>query len=148
MSTIVEMIVHMDCPGCESKIRKALQRLDGVDNIDIDMGMQKVTVTGCADQEKVLKTVRKNGRQAELWPFPYNPEYQNFNQYYNYDQYQHQSDPTTYFTSDHSISSYNYYEHDYNGHELGYYQPPYSTILDQQASALFSDENSSACSIM
>lgn len=113
------------------------------------MGMQKVTVTGWADQEKVLKTARKNGRQAELWPFPYNPEYQNFNQYYNYDQYQHQSDLTTYFTSDHSISTYNYYEHGYNGHEHGYYHPPpYTTILDQQASALFSDENSSACSIM
>lgn len=25
----VEMSVHMDCPGCESKIKKALQKLDG-----------------------------------------------------------------------------------------------------------------------
>lgn len=27
---IVEMRVHMDCAGCESKIRKALQKLDGM----------------------------------------------------------------------------------------------------------------------
>jgi len=38
----------------------------GVDDIDIDMGLQKVTVTGWADQKKVLKTVRKTGRRAEL----------------------------------------------------------------------------------
>ncbi|CAL5411396.1 unnamed protein product [Camellia sinensis] len=82
--TIVEMRVHMDCPGCESKIKKALQKLDGVDDIDIDMNMQKVRVTGWADQNKVLKTVRKTGRNAELWPFPYNPEYHSFTHYYNY----------------------------------------------------------------
>ncbi|GFS45576.1 heavy metal transport/detoxification superfamily protein [Actinidia rufa] len=46
------MRVHMDCAGCESKIRKALQKLKGVDDVDINMGMQKVTVTGWADQKK------------------------------------------------------------------------------------------------
>ncbi|KAM0939615.1 putative heavy metal-associated domain, HMA, heavy metal-associated domain superfamily [Dioscorea sansibarensis] len=28
--TIVEMCVHMDCEGCESKIRRALQKLKGI----------------------------------------------------------------------------------------------------------------------
>lgn len=27
---IVEMIVHMDCPGCETKIKKALSKLKGI----------------------------------------------------------------------------------------------------------------------
>lgn len=44
--TIVEMCVHMDCEGCEKKIRKALLKLRGVDEINIDMVRQKVTVTG------------------------------------------------------------------------------------------------------
>lgn len=118
------------------------------------MAIQKVTVSGWADQEKILKTARRNGRQAELWPFAFNPDYHNFDQYYNttnnYEQYQHQSEPTPYLAYDDSVSSYNYYEHGgYNAHEIGYYHhPPYTTILDQQASALFSDENSSACAIM
>ncbi|XP_059664116.1 heavy metal-associated isoprenylated plant protein 28-like [Cornus florida] len=168
--TIVEMRVHMDCPGCESKIKKALQKLDGVDEVDIDMGMQKVTVTGWAEQKKVLKTVRKAGRKAELWPFPYNPEYHNFTHYYYHDQPQHhhhvvdddyyqgrpitsyytsQSRPiTSYYTSQPS-SSYNYRVHGYNGHDHGYYpQSPHSTVFDERTGAMFSDENPHACSIM
>uniref|UniRef100_A0A5B7BH93 Putative heavy metal-associated isoprenylated plant protein 26-like n=1 Tax=Davidia involucrata TaxID=16924 RepID=A0A5B7BH93_DAVIN len=137
------MRVHMDCPGCESKIKKALQKLDGVDDIDIDLGTQKVTVTGWADRNKVLKTVRKTGRQAELWPYPYNPEYHDFTNFYY-----HQSHPTTYYTSQPS-SSYNYRVHGYNGHDHGYYhQPPHSTIFDERTTAMFSDENPNACSIM
>ena len=31
-SQIIEMIVHMDCAGCESKIKKALNKLDGMLN--------------------------------------------------------------------------------------------------------------------
>ncbi|KAF8409042.1 hypothetical protein HHK36_005114 [Tetracentron sinense] len=145
--TMVEMRVHMDCAGCESKIKKALQKIDGVDDIDIDMGMQKVTVTGWADQKKVLKTVRKTGRKAELWPFPYNPEYHNYTHHY-YNQHQHGSHPLPYYTSQPS-SSYNYYKHGYNGHDHGYYhQPAYSTVFDERTGAMFSDDNPNACSIM
>ncbi|XP_074383221.1 heavy metal-associated isoprenylated plant protein 28-like [Apium graveolens] len=152
MSTTVEMMVHMDCPGCENKIRKALRRLEGVDDIEIDMGMQKVTVTGWADLEKVLKTARRNGRQAELWPAPGEPEFENVDHYYNNDQYQyqHQSHPMVHTSAeDEYNSSSNYYEQGYYGHEHRYsHQPAHSTIMDRQASAYFSDENTSACSIM
>ncbi|KAJ4827919.1 hypothetical protein Tsubulata_032076 [Turnera subulata] len=143
----------MDCAGCETKIRKAIQKLDGVHDIDIDMGMQKVTVMGWADQERVLRAVRKTGRRAELWPYPYNPEYHNFNQQYYYQQ-QHQTQAVTYFAtarrkSRTSSSSYNYDRHGYDDENYGYYQKPvYSTVVDEQASAIFSDENPHACSIM
>ncbi|KAJ0051839.1 hypothetical protein Pint_01294 [Pistacia integerrima] len=160
--TIVEMRVHMDCAGCESKIKKALQKLDGVDDIDIDIATQKVTVMGWAEQKKVLKTVRKTGRRAELWPYPYNPEYHN---YYYQQQHQHQNYyyqnqveveaaatvSHQYHSSQHlpSTSSYNYKEHGYTANGYGYYQPaPYSHIIDDRASALFSDDNPNACSIM
>ncbi|KAA8515119.1 hypothetical protein F0562_018298 [Nyssa sinensis] len=141
---MVEMRVHMDCPGCESKIKKALQKLDGVNDIDIDVGMQKVTVTGWADRKKVLKTVRKTGRKAELWPFPYNPEYHNY-----YHKHHNQSYATTHYTSLEPSSSYNYRVHGYNGHDHGYFHPsPHSAILDDRTSTIFSDENPNACSIM
>ncbi|XP_052179027.1 heavy metal-associated isoprenylated plant protein 28 [Diospyros lotus] len=136
--TTIEMRVHMDCPGCESKIRKALLKLKGVENVEIDMEMQKVTVTGWAEQKKVLKTVRKGGRRAEIWQLPHNPHYQNFT---DIQQYQQQ----------HSIgyapqpsSSYNYYKHGYDyGHA-----PAQSTMLGHHTGAAFSDENPHACSIM
>ncbi|GMP74350.1 hypothetical protein CsSME_00031793 [Camellia sinensis var. sinensis] len=126
--TIVEMRVHMDCPGCESKIKKALQKLDGVDDIDIDMNMQKVRVTGWADQNKI-QYHHQSRRKAK---------------------YYHQSRPTaTYYMSQPSSSSYNYRVHGYNGHDHGYYpQPLYSTILDEKTSSMFSDDNTNGCSIM
>lgn len=118
-----------------------------MDDIDIDMVMQKVTVMGWADQKKVLKAVRKTGRRAELWPYPYNPEYYNFNQQYYYQQ-QHQTQPVIYYATQ-STSSYNYKKHGYTDNDYGYYQkPPYSTIIDERATAMFSDENPNACSIM
>ncbi|KAI3498677.1 hypothetical protein L1887_34454 [Cichorium endivia] len=147
------MIVNMDCHGCQRKVRKALQNLDGVEDIDIDMELQKVTVTGWVDQEKVLEKVRKTGKKAELWPFPYNPEVIGFTQQYA-DMYTHHSDPTTYFHVEQpEISTHNYYGHgyDYNGYGHITYQesPAYSSIgVGETASIAFSDENVNACSIM
>ncbi|XP_010925640.1 heavy metal-associated isoprenylated plant protein 28 [Elaeis guineensis] len=145
--TIVEMCVHMDCSGCESKVKKALLKLEGVDDVDIDMVQQKVTVTGYVDQKKVLKAVRKTGRRAVLWPYPYNVEHQTYNQ-----EYYHQLHPNpAYHLIFNSIpNSYNYYKHGYNDSDThGYYQKPtYSHIVDERARSLFSDDNPNACSIM
>lgn len=117
-----------------------------MDEIDIDMVMQKVTVTGWADQKKVLKTVRKTGRRAELWPFPYQPEYHPYTQQYYHQQ--HQSHHQTY-TAPQPSSSYNYYKHGYDDQGYGYYhRPAHSTIVDERTGAMFSDENPNACSIM
>ncbi|KAF9683666.1 hypothetical protein SADUNF_Sadunf04G0037500 [Salix dunnii] len=140
--TITEMKVHMNCAGCETKIRKAIKKLHGVDDIDIDIDMQKVTVMGWADQRKILKAVRKTGRRAELWPYPYNPESYNFNRR------QPETETFTYYANK-PTSSYNYKKHGYSEEEFGYYQKPvYATIVDEEASAIFSDENPHACSIM
>ncbi|KAL3020486.1 hypothetical protein AAZX31_05G147000 [Glycine max] len=135
------MCVHMDCPGCETKIKKALKKLRGVDDVDIDMRMQKVTVMGWADQKKVLKTVRKTGRRAELWPYPYNPEYHALARHYG---------NGNYFASAKPSSSYNYYKHGYSyGEDFGYYHKPIgAAIIDEKAMSMFSDDNPHACSIM
>ncbi|XP_008229090.1 PREDICTED: heavy metal-associated isoprenylated plant protein 22-like isoform X2 [Prunus mume] len=145
--TTVEMRVHMDCPGCESKVRNALQKLKGVDNVDIDMAMQKVTITGWADQKKVLKTVRKTGRRAELWQFPYSADHNNFStdQYYN----QQCNGPLNDYAPQPS-SWYNYYKHGYDGPSHGYSQNPANSTsaYGYQTTAAFSDENPHACSII
>lgn len=129
--------------------------------------MQKVTVIGWADQNKVLKAVRKTGKKAELWPYPYDPEYHAFvrqycnnnnsisnNEYDNNDDgrrrisvlkhyYSYSNEPP-------STSNYNYYKHGYNnGDEFGYYQKPIgSTVVSEKAMSVFSDENPHACAIM
>ncbi|KAJ8753459.1 hypothetical protein K2173_019858 [Erythroxylum novogranatense] len=137
--TIIEMRVHMDCAGCESKVKQALQNLKGVEDVDIDMGTQKVTVSGWADQKKVLKAVRKTGRRAELWQLPYS------NHYYN----QHQVNGSIPYYASQPSSSYNYYKHGCDSSDLAYYgHPVHSSIFPHQTGAVFSDENPHGCSIM
>ncbi|KAK1274574.1 Heavy metal-associated isoprenylated plant protein 26 [Acorus gramineus] len=133
--SIVELGVHMDCDGCEKRVRKAINKLEGVDSVDIDMDKQKVTVTGYIDQNKVLKTVRRTGRKAEFWPYPYDGEYHPYALAYLED--------STY------SSTHNYYRHGYNSSVQGYLpDPAYSMVVDDHTSSLFSDDNVHACTIM
>lgn len=122
-----------------------------MDEVDIDMGLQKVTVTGWADQKKVLKTVRKTGRRAELWQFPFNPEMRN-NNFTGDHRHSHQNygGPSTYYSSQPSGSSYNYYKHGYDNHgdnRMHYYSGS-STVFGTRTGDAFSDENPRGCSVM
>ncbi|XP_010525447.1 PREDICTED: heavy metal-associated isoprenylated plant protein 20 [Tarenaya hassleriana] len=122
--SIVELLVDMDCKGCEKKVRRAISKLDGVDMVEIDMENQKVTVTGYVDRMKVLRTVRRTGRTAEFWPFPYNGEYT-----YPY------------------ASEYVDQQTAFNGYSPD--SKPHSNILDEKTLYhLFSDDNVHACAIM
>ncbi|PON91050.1 P-type ATPase [Trema orientale] len=137
--SIVELLVHMDCEGCEKRIRRAISKIEGkikrVDSYEIDMDKQKVTVTGYIDQRKVLKVVRRTGRKAEFWPFPYDSEYYPYASQY--------LDESTY------ASSYNYYRHGYNESVHGYFPDQAYETVDDQTVHLFSDDNVHAyCTIM
>lgn len=124
----------MDCEGCVRRIQRAISKLEGVDKLDIDMENQKVTVTGYVDQRKVLKVVRRTGRKAEFWPYPYDSEYYPYASQY--------LDESTF------ASSYNYYTHGFNESIHGYYPDQAYATVDDNVVALFSDENVHACSIM
>ncbi|KAF7801410.1 heavy metal-associated isoprenylated plant protein 45 [Senna tora] len=131
----VELKVHMDCEGCEKRIRRAISKIEGVDSLEIEMDKQKVTVIGYVDKRKVLKVVRRTGRKAEYWPFPYDSEYYPYASEY--------LDESTF------TSSYNYYMHGHNESVHGYFpDQAYSTIQDETV-FLFSDDNVHAyCTIM
>ncbi|PIN20188.1 Copper chaperone [Handroanthus impetiginosus] len=151
MGRTTEMRVHMDCAGCESKIRKALLKIKGVDEVDIDMALQKVTVTGWADQKKLLKTVRKTGRRAELWQFPFNPEMRNNNFTGHHQQPHNGGSASTYYAPPPPVSSYNYYKHGYDTYgTYTYYNTSTgnSTVFGSRTGDTFSDENPHGCSVM
>ncbi|XP_062113852.1 heavy metal-associated isoprenylated plant protein 45 isoform X1 [Humulus lupulus] len=133
--SIVELLVHMDCEGCEKRIRRAISKIQGVDSLEIDMDQQKVRVSGYVDQRKVLKVVRRTGRKAEFWPFPYDSEYYPYASQY--------LDDSTY------ASSYNYYRHGYNEGVRGYFPDQAYQTVDDHTVHLFSDDNVHAyCTIM
>ncbi|KAF7805095.1 heavy metal-associated isoprenylated plant protein 35 [Senna tora] len=60
--------VSIHCEGCKRKVKKVLQSIDGVYNINMDLRKQKVVVTGNVDSETLIKKLTKTGKHAELWP--------------------------------------------------------------------------------
>lgn len=69
----MEIRIKMDCEGCEKRVRKSVQGMKGVTQIEVDPKQHKLTVIGYVDPKKVLKRVRhKTGKKAEMWPYvPY-----------------------------------------------------------------------------
>ncbi|XP_027160556.1 heavy metal-associated isoprenylated plant protein 35-like [Coffea eugenioides] len=63
---ILKVSIH--CEGCKKKVKKILNRVQGVDGIDIDIKQHKVTVTGDVDANTLLRKLIKSGKHAELWP--------------------------------------------------------------------------------
>ncbi|KAF8413154.1 hypothetical protein HHK36_001129 [Tetracentron sinense] len=137
MSVVEVRVPNLDCEGCASKIKKALFKLKGVEEIDVEMEMQKITVRGYGvEEKKVLKAIKRAGKAAEPWPFP---AYSHFSSFYKY--------PT------HIVN--HFYERSTNGAASGahtFFHTPatYSVAVasDDAVASLFSDENPHACAIM
>lgn len=119
----------------------------GVHDVQIDSKQQKVTVTGSLEQKKVLKVVRNvTQRDVCLWSCPYHPESNGYQDRYYKKKFCKKINMSK---NGEKVSSYNYHKHGYHGHEHGYYQQrPYSGLIDEKASSMFSEENPHFCSIM
>ncbi|XP_042391891.1 heavy metal-associated isoprenylated plant protein 30-like [Zingiber officinale] len=123
----------MCCAGCERVVKRALRKLRGVDSMEVEVEMEKVTVTGYVDRNKVLKEVRRSGKKAEFWPNPDRPL--------------HFTTAEEYFRDEEAFrDNYNYRRHGYNGDRHGRLLAP--LLGDEPASNLFNDDDVNACSIM
>ncbi|KAL9228177.1 hypothetical protein vseg_003785 [Gypsophila vaccaria] len=60
--------VPIHCEGCKKKVKKILQKIDGVYRYTIDAQQHKVIVNGNVSAETLLKKLSKAGKPAELWP--------------------------------------------------------------------------------
>ncbi|KAI4349998.1 hypothetical protein L6164_010531 [Bauhinia variegata] len=80
--------VNIHCEGCEQKVKKLLQKIDGVYSVIIDAERGKVLVAGDVDPAKLIKKLKSSGKHAELWGaqaqrgMAYNPNFPN-NQFKN-----------------------------------------------------------------
>ncbi|XP_074561937.1 heavy metal-associated isoprenylated plant protein 44-like [Curcuma longa] len=130
----VELKVRMCCAGCERVVKRALRKLPGVDSVEVELGLEKVTVRGYVDRGKVLKKVRRSGKMAEFWPNPDQPLY--FTTAKNY------------FYDDEAFrESYNYWRHGYNGPDNhGHAPAPHRG--DDRVSNMFNDDDVNACNVM
>ncbi|KAK2965987.1 hypothetical protein RJ640_002177 [Escallonia rubra] len=74
--------VNIHCDGCKQKVRKSLQKIEGVYSTHIDVEQGKVTVAGNVDPATLIKKLVKSGKHAELWGAQKAPNHQN-NQFKN-----------------------------------------------------------------
>ncbi|KAL1545328.1 extensin-like [Salvia divinorum] len=63
---VTEIKVRMDCNGCVQKIKKALQGVAGIQGINVDFLAQKLTITGWAEPEKLVKAIQKTRKSAVI----------------------------------------------------------------------------------
>lgn len=110
--------------------------VSGVDGVEIDMRLQKVSVTGWADQNKMQKAIIKTGLRVEPWTMTYNPQLHDFNHFYK----QHKTFKLTANTSSHRKKGKIVHERTFDPQPLIY--------EDADAFAVFNDDNPSGCSIM
>lgn len=114
---------------------ESIRSMSGVDSVDVDLEMEKVTVVGYVDRNKVLKVVRRAGKRAEFWPYPNPPLYF--------------TTATEYFkdTTNDFKESYNYYRHGYNRSDR-HGNIPVTQRGDDRVSNMFNDDNVNACCLM
>lgn len=107
----------------------------GVDSIHVELELEKVTVLGYVERNKVLKAVRRAGKRAEFWPYPNPPLYFTTSDHYFKD-----------MTAEYK-KSYNYWRHGYNtGDKHGILLA--TQRGDDKISNLFNDDNVNSCRLM
>lgn len=122
--------MKIDCEGCERKVRRAVEGMKGVNQVDIEPKLSKLTVVGYVDPDKVVARVRhRTGKRAELWP------------YVPYDVVGHPYAPGVYDRR--APVGYVRTTSDPRVNQLGR-----MSSTEVRYTTAFSDENPSACSIM
>ncbi|PWA61451.1 heavy metal-associated isoprenylated plant protein 32 [Artemisia annua] len=62
--------VNIHCDGCKRKVKKILQKIEGVFQVSIDAEQGKVTVSGTVAPPSLIKKLAKSGKHAEIWGAP------------------------------------------------------------------------------
>ncbi|XP_062020232.1 heavy metal-associated isoprenylated plant protein 26-like [Rosa rugosa] len=126
----VEIKVKMDCEGCERKVRRSVEGMKGVSQVDIDRKASKLTVTGYVEPKKVVARVaHRTGKRVEIWPYvPYDVVDHPYAQGV-YDK----KAPSGYVRGDHQMS----------GGGLAR-----ASSTEVRYTTAFSDENPAACTVM
>ncbi|XP_071722100.1 heavy metal-associated isoprenylated plant protein 27-like [Rutidosis leptorrhynchoides] len=66
----VEIRIKIDCEGCKRRVKKSVQGMKGVTQVEVEPKKHKLTVTGYVEPNKVLQRVRyRTGKKAEFWPY-------------------------------------------------------------------------------
>ena len=56
----------MHCPKCVSRVKEALEAVDGVTSADVNLEEERATVKGCANADRLIAAVQAIDFTAEL----------------------------------------------------------------------------------
>ncbi|MCO5594420.1 hypothetical protein L7F22_048450 [Adiantum nelumboides] len=139
--SMVELLVRMDWQGYERTIRKALSKLKGVENVEVDFELHKVTIIGFVDPMKVLKHIRKSKKAAKFR----NPNRQeNYLLDYVYTPYACQRTYNYHTHGFNSSGTSHYYESSTYHHEYLSDKDEGPTTTSYNTSTMFSEDNPDA----
>ena len=65
MSEIILNVEGMMCNHCKMKVEKALQKVSGVESVNIDLTAKEAVVTGDAERSQLVKAVVAAGYSVE-----------------------------------------------------------------------------------
>ncbi|CAM8876263.1 unnamed protein product [Rhodiola kirilowii] len=63
---MTEFMVDMSCENCVKAVRKQLQALEGVKNVEVDLSNQVVRVLGTSPVKTLSEALEQTGRKARL----------------------------------------------------------------------------------
>ncbi|XVE85369.1 hypothetical protein DITRI_Ditri17bG0085400 [Diplodiscus trichospermus] len=64
---VVVLKMYMHCEGCANDIKKSIEKMKGILNVEPDMKKSTVTIRGNVDPPKLVKTITKRlGKYAEI----------------------------------------------------------------------------------
>ncbi|KAJ6863719.1 hypothetical protein NC652_040312 [Populus alba x Populus x berolinensis] len=58
--------VNINCMKCQTEVLKTVAKLEGIDEIAVDIAKGTLTVIGVVDPVQVAKKLRKSGKMAEV----------------------------------------------------------------------------------
>ncbi|GLT90348.1 hypothetical protein SLE2022_082860 [Rubroshorea leprosula] len=67
---VLKVNIQCHCDGCKQKVKKLLQKIDGVYTTSIDTEQGKVIVRGDVDPGVLIRKLEKSGKHAQLWGAP------------------------------------------------------------------------------
>ncbi|XP_021901899.1 copper chaperone for superoxide dismutase, chloroplastic/cytosolic [Carica papaya] len=63
---LTEFMVDMKCENCVNAVKNKLQSVDGIKNVDVDLGNQVVRILGSSAVKTMTEALEQTGRKARL----------------------------------------------------------------------------------
>ncbi len=60
------VVTGMTCAACSTRVEKAVEKLDGVEQVSVNLLMNQMSVTGTASSEEIIRAVEKAGYGARV----------------------------------------------------------------------------------